>query len=92
MFDSSLLGTLVILGGVCAFICVALFIYRSLVGMKEEDRIFLGPAENKLQQEQQQIVARLNRLAPYTKGFGAATVVFLLAAGGIWLYHGLVGL
>ena len=57
--------------------------------MKEEDQIFLDPAEAKLQEEQEEILHRIKRIDPYAKGFGFASAGLLLASGGVFMYEAL---
>ena len=49
MLDPSSLTILWIVWGAITVVFVALLIYRSLIGMKEEDQIFLDPAEASLE-------------------------------------------
>ena len=68
-------------------IFVVLLIYRSLISMKEDDQLFLNAGESKMQAEQEAIVHRLQRITPYTKGFGFASLAMLLLSGGFWFYQ-----
>ena len=72
--------------GAVTLVFLALLSYRFLIGREEEDQLFLDPAESKLEQEKTQIISRLNRVAPYTKGFGFASLALLLVMFGFWLY------
>jgi hypothetical protein len=67
---------------------LSLFLYRSLVGMKEEDTLILSAAESKLEEEQKQIQSRLHQIQPYLRGFGWASAVLLAVVVGIWIYRG----
>ena len=80
--------SLIAWGGVTAALVIIL-IYRSLVSMKEEDQIFLDPAEFKLQQEQEEILQRIHKIDPYAKGFGLASAGLLLVCGGVFMYEAL---
>ena len=66
---------------------LACAMYRSLLSMKEDDQLFLNTTESKMEAEQQAIVARLNRITPWTKGLGAASVGLLVLTGGMWAYQ-----
>lgn len=59
-------------------ILVGTLIYRSLISMKEDDQLFLDPAESNLEEEQTEIVNKLNHLAPVVKGLA-------LASGGLFM-------
>ena len=81
-----LTAALMVWGAVTAALAV-LLIYRSTVSMKEDDQLFLDPAQSNLEKEQQQVRQRLERLAPYTKILGATSGVLLVAMAGMWLYE-----
>ena len=78
-------AALVVWGAVTAALAV-LLIYRSTVSMKEDDQLFLDPAQSNLEKEQEQVRRRLERLAPYTKILSATSGVLLVAMAGMWLY------
>ena len=80
--------TLIAWGVVTGFL-VLILIYRSLVSMKEDDQLFLDPAESKLQEEQQQILRKIHRIDPYAKGFGFASAGLLVASAGVFMYEAL---
>ena len=74
--------TLVVWGMVtCVFI--GLMIYRSVIGMREDDQLYLESTV--LEGQQKEIVAKLDRNAPYTKGFGWASLALLLLIAGMWV-------
>lgn len=90
MSGMSLFAWFLIVWGVVTGIFVILAIYRALIAMKEDDQLFLDPAESKLQEEQQEILRRINRITPYTKGFGFASAGLLVLAAGVCVYRALV--
>jgi hypothetical protein len=71
---------------VVAAIYLALFLYRSIVGMKEEDNLYLSAGESRMAEEQRGIMKRINRIEPYTKGFGWATLAMSVLVASIWGY------
>jgi hypothetical protein len=75
--------------GVVTGALVLILIYRSLISMKEDDQLFLDPAESKLQAEQQQILQQIRRIDPYAKGFGFASAGLLVASAGVFMYEAL---
>lgn len=85
----SLLVILLIVSSVITAALILLLIYRSVVSMKEDDQLFLSQAEAQLQREQQEIVARLNQVAPYVKVLGVTSGVLWAVTFGVWLYQGL---
>ena len=80
--------TLIAWGAVTG-VLVLIMIYRSLISMKEDDQLFLDPAESKLQEEQQQIQRRIHQIDPYAKGLGFASAGLLLASAGFFMYEAL---
>ncbi|MDX1982973.1 MAG: hypothetical protein SFV51_22070, partial [Bryobacteraceae bacterium] len=80
-------------GAVTAVLSLVL-IYRATVSMKEEDLLFLDPAEAALASNQQQIQARLGHLAPYVRVLGAASAGLLVAMACVIVYRvaGVIGL
>jgi hypothetical protein len=78
-----------ILWGAITAVFVVLLIWRSLVGMKEEDQIFLDEIEERLATEQRQIITKVNKITSYAKGFGFASAALLLLMTGVWIYRAL---
>ncbi len=70
---------------------VGMMIYRSLIGLKEDDQLFLDSAENKLEIEQQALLKRIERLKPIITSLAVASAVVLCVIGGIWVYRGIIG-
>jgi hypothetical protein len=89
MFGSSVLTVLWILWAAATAVFSAVMIWRSLVGSKEEDVLFLAPAEERMAEEQREIVARVERLTSYAMVSGISSVILLVALGSVWLFRGL---
>jgi hypothetical protein len=64
---------------------VGLLIYRSLVGMKEEDTLILSAAEAKMEAEQRLILTRLSQIRPYLLGLGWLSGLLLACIVGLWV-------
>ncbi len=79
-----------IVWGAVTTVFVLLMIWRSLVGLREDNVVILDPNESKQLTEQQQIVARIERVTAWARGFGYASAALLVLAGGIWVYRGYV--
>jgi hypothetical protein len=84
--------TLLIIWAAITSVLAVLLAYRTLIGMKEDDQLFLDPAESNLEAEQKQLLIRLARLSPYIKGLSVASCLLLLGTGAILIYRGLHGL
>jgi len=74
--------------GLLTGVFIALMIWKSLVGMREENMLFIGAAEAAQIDEQKRIVARLERITSLAKAFGIASATLLIVTGGLWLYQG----
>jgi hypothetical protein len=86
-----ILSSVLILWAVVTVAFVAVMIWKSFAGLKEEDTLILSAGEAKAAVEQQEIIARVERLASWAKALGIASLVLLLLAGGIWIYPGIAG-
>ena len=81
------LSAMLVAWGVVTCVFIGLMIYRSLIGMREEDQLYLGSSV--LEAQQKEIVAKLDRIAPYLKGFGWTSAGLLLLIAGFWVYQGI---
>ncbi|HYL37825.1 MAG TPA: hypothetical protein VEV17_18060 [Bryobacteraceae bacterium] len=89
----SMTGLWVAWGAVTALL-VSLIVYRSVIGIKEDDQLFLdpdNPTEARLQAEQQATIGRVNRVTLYIKGLWVMSGAILLVIAAIWIYRGIVG-
>ena len=86
----SLLEGLLIVWAVVTGITVVLAIYRSTLGAHEEDQLFLTNADSMLEREQEEVLKKERKLAPYLYVLGTVSVVLLLSVVGVWLYQGLL--
>jgi hypothetical protein len=87
-----LLSSVLILWAAVTVAFVAVMIWKSVAGIKEEDTLLLSEGEAKEAAEQQALIARMERLASWAKVLGIALLVLLLVAGGVWIYPGIIGL
>jgi len=86
----SLITSLLLLWAAVTAIFVTVMIWKSIVGLKEEDVVILDPAEANQAAEQQQIIAKVERLTIWAKRFGLASLTLLLVTGTLWMYQGFV--
>ena len=87
---ASLLSALWVFWSSITLALAGLLIYRSLVAMKEEDQLFLDPAEWQLEREQRAILTRLHKLTPLIRTLAVVSAALLALIAGIWVYHGVV--
>ena len=77
----STMTLLLILWAGLTTILVVLLIYKSTLSMHEDDQLFLSEAETQMAQEQHELQARMNKIQPFVKGLGAASIALLLVIG-----------
>ncbi|MGD1073792.1 MAG: hypothetical protein ABSB15_27080 [Bryobacteraceae bacterium] len=76
----------IVLWAAVTIVYIALFLYRAIVGAKEEDTLFLSAGESHMATEQRQIMQRVNKVQPATRAFGIATLVMTIVVAGVWSY------
>ncbi len=81
------LMTLFIIWAVITAVLVILLIYRSTLSMHEDDQLFLDEASSSMRIEQEQLQARMQKLAPVVKIFGAASGVLILVIAGMAIWQ-----
>jgi uncharacterized membrane protein len=72
--------------GVIGSVYILLFLYRSIVGMKEEDTLYLSAGETKMAEQQRDVMKKIHRVEHVTKGFGWATLALTVLLAGEWGY------
>ena len=85
---SPLIGLLVV-WGVLTAILIILLIYRSTLTMHEDDQLFLNESDTHMEQEQAEVLSKVNKIGPYVKVLGTVSGVLILVIAGIYLYQGL---
>ena len=71
--------------GVVTIAYLALFLYRSVVGMKEEDTLYLSVGEERLAAEQREVMKRIYKLDAYSKKIGYAALAMTVVLAGMWV-------
>jgi len=72
--------------GVFAVGLIILLIYKSTLTMHEDDQLFLDDANSHLQQEQTELLTRMNKLTLPMRVFSIGSGVFLLAFLAMLIY------
>lgn len=85
----SLITVLLIVWAVLTTILVILIIYRSTLSMHEEDQLFLDDSNSHIEQEQRELLGKLNKLTPIVNLLGASSALLILVIAGMWVYKGL---
>jgi len=91
MDGMSPLAVLGILWCVVTVIMLALVIYRAVIGIHEENQLFLDRAEAALEQEQVATLKRIKAIEGFIKLLGIASGALFLVVAAIWVYQGLYG-
>jgi hypothetical protein len=78
---------LLIAWGVVTTVLVLFLIYRSTLETREEDLIFLGPAEESMANEQRVLVARIEKLSRPITALIVLSGALLVASAGVWLWQ-----
>ncbi len=84
-FGVTPLTAMLVVWGIVTCVFIGLMIYRSVIGMREEDQLYLDSSV--LEAQQREIVAKLDRITPYLKGFGWTSAGLLLLIGGFGVYQ-----
>ena len=80
---------LLIAWGALTAVLIILLIYRSTLTMQEDDQLFLDEAESHMEQEQAEILSKVNQITPFIKALGAVSGVMILLIAGMFVYQGL---
>lgn len=83
------LTSLLVVESVLTAAAVAMFLYRGVLDMKEEDHIILDEAESHLAREQATIRQRATAVAKYMKAVGIAWSLLAVVIFSLWVVEGL---
>ena len=81
--------SLLILESVLTVAALLMFLYRSILDMKEEDHLILDDSESHLARDQAAIRQKVTVLTRYLKFVGAAWSVLLVVILSVWVVRGL---
>ncbi len=87
MPNLTLLGWIFVAWCIVTTVLVLLLIYRSVIGMKEDDQLFLDPAEAHFEAEQRKVITKLNQIKFYATRLGFASGVLFVATVGVAIYN-----
>ena len=83
---SSLLEIVTIIWAVVTLLYFALLLYRSLVGMKEEDTLYLSAGESRMAAEQHEVMKRITKLDGYSHKLGWVAIAMTILLAAAWAY------
>lgn len=75
-----------VLWGVVTIPYFILFLYRSIVGMHEEDNLYLSDGEARLEAEQREVMKQITKLDAYSHKLGFAALAMTVVLAGMWVY------
>ena len=70
-------------------VLVGLLIFRALIGLREDDQLFLGSGQEHVAREQQAVQARISKVNLFAVWLGALSGVLLIAVASAWVYANL---
>jgi hypothetical protein len=73
--------------GIVTALYFALFLYRSIVGMKEEDTLYLSAGEAKMEAQQREVMKKILKLDGYSHRLGYAALALTVVLAGMWVYN-----
>ena len=71
-------------------VLVGLLIYRALIGMREDDQLFLASGEEHQAHEQQVLQARIQSVNKYAVWLGVLSGLLLIGIASLWVYENMV--
>ncbi len=89
-----LLGVSLVFGLLIAWLVVTavmifFLVWRAVIGLREEDQLFIDPGEEHLAREQREIVSKLERLRPYVIGSVTGSIVLAVVTFAVWVLQAL---
>jgi hypothetical protein len=74
--------------GFVTIIFILLLIWRSVLASHEDDQIFLDAAQDHMAREQQELVAKINKISRPLLTSGIVSGALFLLLAGMWIYNG----
>src|SRR5277367_4927746 len=83
----SMLALVVTLFGIFAIGLILLLIYKSTLNMQSDEQLFLDDANSHMQEEQTELLTKVNRLTSPVRVFSIGSGVFLLVLVAMLIYQ-----
>jgi cell division protein FtsL len=82
-----LLSIMLIVWGVLTAILVIMLIYRSMLTMREDDQLFLDQSESHMEKEQQELIARVQKVTLPVQILGGISGLLLIIIAVMAVYQ-----
>jgi hypothetical protein len=84
--SNPILLSLIVLWLVITAATIGLWIYRAVLGLREEDALFIDPGEEKLLKEQAELAARMEKIRPLLIAGASASALIGVGTIGYWIF------
>jgi ABC-type Fe3+ transport system permease subunit len=82
----SSLEIVALLWGVVVVLYFVFFLYRSIIGLHEEDNLYLSAGEARMEAEQRQVMKQITRLDAYSHKIGIVALAMTVILAVMWGY------
>ncbi|MGH9789341.1 MAG: hypothetical protein ACRD4U_11650 [Candidatus Acidiferrales bacterium] len=87
-----LLGVSLLLGMLIGWlaitaVCIGLSIYKAVIGLREEEVLYIDPGEDRLRREQAELASRIDRVGKLFWITFTLSIVTGVATFGVWVYQ-----
>jgi hypothetical protein len=80
------IGIVAVIWGIAVILYFTLFLYRSIIGMHEEDTLYLSAGETRMAEAQREVMKQITRLDGYSRKLGMTALVLSVILAGMWVY------
>lgn len=87
---SLVLGMLIVWLAITA-VCIAVAVYKAVIGLQEEEVLYIDPGEDRLRKEQADLASQLDRVGKLFWITFILSIVTGVATFGVWVYERLSG-
>ncbi|MBZ5515289.1 MAG: hypothetical protein LAN62_10725 [Acidobacteriia bacterium] len=84
-----LLHDLLVAWAISTGVVIVLLFYRSMLGGRDKEQLFLNQPEQLIAREHQEVVRKEKRVGSILYALATVSVVLLLSIVGVWLWQGL---
>ena len=81
-----MMTTLLIVWGGLTAVLIILLIYRGTLNMHEDDQLFLDEVESHIAKEQQDLLAKMNKIQPWVRIFGTCSALLIVVIAGMFIW------